>query len=111
VAIVDVYLQGTNQQNFIMENNILHNKAESRFELAIEDQVSFIDYLLDNQIINFTHTWVPTPLEGRGIAASLAKYALNFAAENNLQVIPSCVYIRVYIDRHPEYKLLLYKKP
>jgi uncharacterized protein len=93
-----------------MEHPIFHNKAQSRFELTVGEHLAYIDYLLDNQIIDFTHTWVPKPLEGQGIAASLTKQALAFAADNQLQVIPSCPYIRVYMERHPEYQALLQKK-
>jgi hypothetical protein len=89
-----------------MDYTITHNQAISRFETTVEGRLAYIDYLLEGQVITFTHTYVSEELEGRGIAAALAKTALGYAAENELKVIPSCSYIRVYMERHPEYKAL-----
>jgi predicted GNAT family acetyltransferase len=90
-----------------MDTDIIHNKTKHRFELTIEGHTAFIDYLLDGNIIELPHTWVPKPLEGRGIGAALAKHVLDYAASNKLGVIPSCPFIKVYIDRHPQYQSLV----
>ena len=45
-----------------------------------------------------------------GVAATrsrLAKTALEYAREHRHQVIPACVFMKVYIRRHPEYKELI----
>jgi hypothetical protein len=45
----------------------------------------------------------PTPIEGHGVAAKLAKYALDFARANALDLVPLCPYVADYIKRHPDY--------
>lgn len=59
-----------------------------------------------NKII-FTHTGVPKEFEGKGVGTALAKTALNFARDHNLEVVPLCPFIRSYIERHEEYRSLV----
>ena len=53
--------------------------------------------------VNFAHTYVPPELRGRGIADEVVRYALEDAERRGLKVIPSCWFVRVYVDRHPRY--------
>jgi len=66
------------------EVNVSINEREQRFEVNLDGQFAVIEYVLkpdQNQII-FTHTEVPPEFMGHGIAAKLAKYALEFARTN-----------------------------
>jgi uncharacterized protein len=47
------------------------------------------------------HTEVP--LRGRGIGARLVRGALLQARQLNLKVVPSCWFVREFIDRNPEF--------
>jgi predicted GNAT family acetyltransferase len=49
-----------------------------------------------------THTGVPKPLRGRGIAAELVRAALEHARSRGLKVRPDCSYTEAYMRRHPE---------
>jgi uncharacterized protein len=86
-----------------MELVIFHDKDKRRFETNVNGFVAFVEYNLFNQGINFTHTEVPTELEGQGIGSYLAKHVLNYAREQHLRVMPLCPFIKGYIDRHMEY--------
>lgn len=90
-----------------MDYNIKHVNSLNRFELDVEGHIAHIDYVLNDSIINFTHTWVPKELEGKGIGSALTKHALEYARINSLKVIPSCPFVKVYIDRHPDFLPLL----
>ncbi len=48
------------------------------------------------------HTYVPSPLEGQGIAATLVAAALAYARHEGLRVRPTCSYVARYMRRHPE---------
>jgi len=63
--------------------------------------------MVDKNVINFYHTFVPEKLRGKGIAAKLVEAGLNYAEKNNLRVIPDCSYVRVYIQRNEKYEHLL----
>jgi predicted GNAT family acetyltransferase len=60
-----------------------------------------------NNILNLNYTYVPNSLRGKGIAAKLVEAALEYARLNGIKIIPSCSYVDVYLQRHPEYEDLL----
>lgn len=66
------------------------------------DLVGFLDYVLIPDRIVLVHTEVPPEFAGHGIAAQLARCALDDARRRGLRVIASCPYVRAYIERHPE---------
>jgi uncharacterized protein len=84
-------------------DGVRNNAAEGRFEVEVEGALAVVEYQLRPGAIIFTHTEVPPELEGRGIAARMAKTALEHAREQGLRVVPLCPYIAAYIERHPEY--------
>lgn len=86
-----------------MEYEIKHNTERHRFETSVEGYTAYTSYVPADGIIDMNHTIVPSPLEGRGIAAALVKAALEYARANGLKVIPSCSYVKVFMARHPEY--------
>ncbi len=90
-----------------MEYQIKHDTDAKRFETTVDGTDAFLEYKLSDGILDIRHTIVPKPIEGRGIAASLVKTALEYARENNLAVRPSCWYADIYVQRHPQYADLL----
>ena len=92
-----------------MELDITNNTEKRQFETIVEGKMGIIGYSLFPGGIIFDHTEVDEALEGRGIASALAKYALEYAKEQHLQVVPLCPYVNAYIRRHPEYEPLVKK--
>lgn len=85
----------------------MHRPEHSRFEFADADALAVCEYRLEGRTLDLHHTFVPDSLRGRGIAAILAKEALDYAKAQGLRVIPTCSYIATYIARHREYAPLL----
>lgn len=91
-----------------MDYIVTHNTEKKRFETIVEDLISVIDYKTDdNGDLVITHTGVPHKLEGRGIAAAITQYMLEYAKSNSLKVRPLCPYTSAYIRKHPEYEELI----
>ena len=86
---------------------VVHNEAQSRFEVNQDGHLAELDYRRVGDQIIFTHTGVPAALEGRGIASALAKAGLNYARDNGLAVVPICPFVKGYIERKPEYQALV----
>lgn len=87
---------------------VVHNSEAKRFEIAIDGALSVADYeMAGDSVIVFTHTLVPGPLRGRGIAGRLVRAALDYARSAGLRVEPRCSYVAAFIDRHDEYQLLI----
>jgi predicted GNAT family acetyltransferase len=82
---------------------VTDNPEAGRFEVRVGNDVAFVTYAKRGSTIAYLHTEVPMSLEGQGIAGKLAKYALDYARENRLDVVPICPYVADYIRRHPEY--------
>lgn len=90
-----------------MEYTVIHDEKVNRFEVLESGQIAFIQYNERNGVIDMIHTFVPRQLEGQGVGSALTRYALEYARDEHLKVIPSCSFIATYIDRHNEYKDLL----
>ncbi|GAA3704191.1 GNAT family N-acetyltransferase [Zhihengliuella alba] len=48
----------------------------------------------------FFHTVVDDEYSGRGLAGTLAAFALRETVETGLRIIPVCPYIKVYVAKH-----------
>ena len=77
--------------------------AHHRYEIAIGDQVAYLDYRRREDHIVLVHTEVPASLRNRGLGTVLAKHALDEARRTGLQVIVKCPFISSWLSRHHEY--------
>ncbi|MBI3346598.1 MAG: N-acetyltransferase [Burkholderiales bacterium] len=80
-----------------------HEPQSQRFTLPTTP-VSVLDYELSAGRVIFTHTGVPDPYRGQGLAARLVEAGLQWAREQGLKIVPACSYVHVYIQRHPEWQ-------
>ena len=83
--------------------SVIDNAAENEYEVHAEGEVAILTYQRQGKRITFYHTEVPPALEGRGIAGTLARAALEAARADGLEVVPLCPYVAAYIRRHQEY--------
>jgi len=79
---------------------VQHNSAACRFEASVDGRLCVAEYMLSGGVMTMTHTFVPPPLEGRGIAAALVAQALAHARREGLRVRPACSYVARYMRRH-----------
>jgi len=86
---------------------VTHNEEAQRFELLVDGHRALTTYRLFPGRIVLVHTEVPPPLEGHGLAAKLARFALDFARVNHLRVVSLCPYVSNFIHKHPEYQDLV----
>ena len=87
--------------------DIVDNKAQHRFELEIDGHIAAAYYELAGGVITFVHTEVPPELGGRGVGSKLAKGALDQVRTDGLRVIAQCPFVKAWIDKHPDYAVLL----
>ena len=89
---------------------VIHNEAERRFEIWVDNRLSKMDYILHSDTIVMTHVGVDPELRGQGVAAKLVEAGIHHAEKNSLRVVPMCSYAAAYIRRHPEYAELTKQK-
>ncbi|MBT8385898.1 MAG: N-acetyltransferase [Ignavibacteria bacterium] len=90
-----------------MDFEIKLDVEQNRFVSYVEGYEAVVEYTLKGNVIDLYRTFTPPELRGKGVAGKIVKYALEHAKNNNLKVIPTCSYVRVYIERHKNYKELL----
>jgi predicted GNAT family acetyltransferase len=88
-----------------MDLDVKHDERAGKYYALVDGLESVCEYGKAGEgTLNFWHTYVPPELRGKGIADELVRKALDDVLERGLKVIPSCWFVRVYIDRHPEYQ-------
>ena len=87
---------------------VRHNTTAKRFEADIEGDLALLDYEIEKHSMVLTHTFVPPPLRGRGIAEALVRAALDYARLEKHSIVPACSYVARFVARHPVYADLLH---
>ena len=90
-----------------MEEKVIHEEENKRFVIYTDGKEAFVEYRLDENEINLYHTFTNPALRGKGLAALVVRAALEFAKEKNLNVIPTCSYVQLFIQRNDEFKELI----
>ncbi len=81
---------------------IEHDAARGRFRLCIDGaEAVVLDYLTRPGAWDIVHTCADPAFRGTGAAARLVQHVFDQARAARLQIIPSCPYIPVWVDRHP----------
>lgn len=86
---------------------VVHNETERRFEITIDGHTGFLRYARKPDQIELIHTEVPPELGGRGLGGVLAKAAFDHAKQGGLKVIPTCPFVKKYLERHAEFAPLV----
>lgn len=84
---------------------VVENPAERRYELRLDGAVAgFVSYRDEGEGRRvLVHTEVDPVHEGRGFGGRLVSGALDAARAAGLSIVPSCPFVRSYLERHPEY--------
>jgi uncharacterized protein len=73
-----------------------------RYEATVGDRLAgILEYVIKHGRIALIHSEVSPAHRGRGVAAALARFALDDARRRELKVIVNCPYVQDYVRRHP----------
>lgn len=91
-----------------MPYEIHHDPVARRFTTIVDGLEAEVNYHYDDgDIIVISHTGVPRPIGGRGIASELVRAAFDFARETGRKVRPACSYAASWVGKHAQYGDLL----
>lgn len=90
-----------------MEFNVKHDERCHRFELDRNGLMAFVEYCLEDGVMDIFHTFVPLPMEGLGVGSALMKNAMDYAREHHYRVVPNCAFAQAYLLRHRNYQDLI----
>lgn len=80
-------------------SDVVDNKQQSRYEIAVDGQLSVADYNLREGKLFITHVETPAAQRGQGIAARLMAGVVDDARARNLEIVPICGYAASYLRR------------
>ena len=79
---------------------IRHEVERQRFVFYHDGYESVLEYrLLPDHAIDFSRTFVPEPLRGRGIAEKLVRSGIAWAREQGFTMQASCWYVKRFLRR------------
>lgn len=78
-----------------------NNKGEVQV-FSDDSKAGFMDIEINDRLLTVFHTEVYPAYEGKGFARLLLTELVNYARQNNLQIIPLCPYVLMQFRRHPE---------
>ena len=86
------------------EPEVVDEPNRSRFEILVDGRsAGLAAYQLRPGAIVFLHTEIADEYAGSGLGGVLVRAALDSARARGLAVVPSCPFVRGWIDRHPDY--------
>lgn len=74
-----------------------HQPDQQRFIIEQDGNTCVLDYVRRGDTVNFTHTYVPFRLRGKGLAELLVEEALRWADGESLRKEASCWYVAKYL--------------
>jgi predicted GNAT family acetyltransferase len=91
-----------------MSREVRRNDERRRYELEVDGQlVGVADYVLDGDVVILPHTEIDRSRRGQGLGAVLVQGALDDVRAQGRTVVPSCWYVREFIEGHPDQADLL----
>jgi uncharacterized protein len=83
-----------------MDVDVKHLPDLDCFEAEVDGSTAFLTYERQGDTVAMTHTIVPAPIEGRGVAARLTRTAVEWARSEGLQIDPQCSYVRAWLRKN-----------
>jgi predicted GNAT family acetyltransferase len=91
-----------------MELEVQHDENARKYFALVDGNEALLSYRESGEgVLDLAHTYVPPALRGRGVADELVRRVLDDLRRRGRKVIPSCWFVRLYIDRHAAYQDLL----
>ncbi len=84
--------------------NIVHDEQKMLFSCVVDGFECVVGYELHGHIFDVVKTFVPKEVGGRGIAGALVKAAYDYGKEQDYELVATCSYAVVWLERHKEYQ-------
>lgn len=91
-----------------MEPTVHDAPDAERYEIRDGDRLlGLAAYQRRGEQLVFTHTEIDPGAEGSGLGGQLVRGALDDVRSQGGRIVPSCSFVRGWIERHPEYRDLV----
>lgn len=87
-----------------MTTSEVQHEEGKRYYIPFEGEEAELTYQENGKTRDFRHTFVPEELRGRKVAEKLVGHALNDTMKNGYKFVPTCPYVKSFVEKHPEYQ-------
>jgi predicted GNAT family acetyltransferase len=88
--------------------NVEHDRERRQFVVRTPEGEGQLVYREPREgVVDLTHTHVDRALRGQGVAEALAEAAFDFAREQGLRVVPSCSFVKGWVEKNPDQQDIL----
>lgn len=84
-------------------NEVVNDLQGSRFVLDVNGQEVYVLYAEAQETLELYSTYTPPKLRKQGLAEEVVIEAFKYARGKKLKVIPSCWYVRKFLEKHTKY--------
>lgn len=91
-----------------MHYDLRHEEAANRFVADFgEGPVAEVNYHLTDSALDIERTYVPPERRHQQVGERIVAFAMDYAREHGLKVIPTCPFVHDVVERNPEYRDLI----
>jgi uncharacterized protein len=91
-----------------MLNDVKLDEKAKKLKKTVDGEEAYLEYeMKDKNIIDFVSTYVPKNSRNEGVAGEIAEAAFDYAERNSFLVIPTCKYVKAYLQKHEELKKMV----
>ncbi|WP_081487835.1 GNAT family N-acetyltransferase [Planococcus antarcticus] len=104
-------MQKKNEQHTKKEAIYVDFKHENNKFSALEnsEEMAFLSYVSNGDVLTVDHTKVSPQLEGQGIGKKLVAQVVEYARSENKTIDPQCPFANGIIEKTPEFQDVLTK--
>jgi len=84
------------------KGKVVHNEGANQFELQLPGGLAVLQYKRTPDGMDLLHTKVPPEDEGAGHGSTLVSAAIEYARRSKDRIIPTCPFVKAYLEKHPE---------
>ena len=93
------------------EVTVEHEPDAHRFVVRLPDGEAELGYAQPRRdLLDLQHTFVPESARGLGVGDALVEAALRHAQASGMRIIPTCPFVRSWVERHREHDALVMKE-
>lgn len=86
------------------KTEVVKDENRRRYTILVDGKaVGSADFLERATTVELPHTYVDPARRGQGLAGILIRHALDDIIASGRKVVPTCPYVRAWLDSHPDY--------
>jgi predicted GNAT family acetyltransferase len=91
------------RHGLVSDVDVQHRENAKRFTARTPSGLAYISYAVpDERTMDLQHTVVPEADRGQGVGGALVRTAIRHAREQGKRVIPTCPFVKAWLENHPD---------